>query len=92
MGPDTTTDRDDLLHIAWGIIANAHGGNWDDASEEWHAAAARWRDEYHNTLIEPNVTIAEEVASALLVMLAAAGIAVLIGVGIGWGTTLGGGA
>ena len=42
-------DRDALLETAWGIIANAHGGDWDAASEAsgWRAAAERWRDEYH---------------------------------------------
>ena len=31
---------------AWGIIANAYGGNWDEASDEWRGAAERWRDTY----------------------------------------------
>lgn len=29
---------------AWGLIANAHGGDWSKASEKWRAAATRWRD------------------------------------------------
>jgi hypothetical protein len=38
-----------MLHaveIAWGIIANASGGNWDhpDNSRGWKQAAERWRD------------------------------------------------
>lgn len=37
---------DDAVEIAWGIIANAHGGNWDEATPEWKAAAERWRDKY----------------------------------------------
>jgi hypothetical protein len=41
---------DDLLEAAWGIIANANGGNWEDADPEWRAAAIRWRDAYHETL------------------------------------------
>ena len=38
--------------MAWGIIANAYGGDWDLASEAsgWKAAAERWRDEYHKHL------------------------------------------
>jgi hypothetical protein len=36
----------DLLEAAWGIIANAHGGDWDAAPPEWRAAAERWRDDY----------------------------------------------
>lgn len=33
------------LELAWGIIANAGGGDWTRESPEWQAAAARWRDE-----------------------------------------------
>ena len=38
--------------LAWGLIANAYGGDWDLASEAsgWKAAAIRWRDAYHATL------------------------------------------
>lgn len=39
----------DLLDSAWGIIANAGGGNWDLEKPEWKAAAERWREEYHKT-------------------------------------------
>lgn len=37
---------------AWGLIANAYGGDWDQASEAsgWKQAAERWRDEYHRHL------------------------------------------
>jgi len=40
------TLRNDM-ETAWGIIANAHGGNWDMASSKsgWKKAAERWRDE-----------------------------------------------
>ena len=34
-------DREEL---AWGLIANAYGGNWDLAPGAWRAAAERWRD------------------------------------------------
>jgi hypothetical protein len=40
----------DLTYWAWTIIANAHGGNWDEASDEWRAAAIRWRDAFHASL------------------------------------------
>lgn len=33
------------VESAWGIIANAYGGNWDEAPEDWRKAAERWRDE-----------------------------------------------
>lgn len=33
------------LEAAWGIIANAFGGDWGAASPEWKKAAERWRDE-----------------------------------------------
>jgi hypothetical protein len=32
--------------LAWGIIANAHGGDWDKASDIWRDAAVRWRDAF----------------------------------------------
>ena len=31
---------------AWGLIANAHGGNWDEATDVWRQAAERWRDRF----------------------------------------------
>ena len=43
---------DDLTEAAWGLIANAWGGNWDAADPEWREAAIRWRDAYHATLLE----------------------------------------
>jgi hypothetical protein len=44
-------DLDELLNVAWSIIANA---GWDASTEEinlpkspgWHEAAIRWRDDY----------------------------------------------
>lgn len=36
-----------LLDGAWGIIANASDGNWNDATSDWQNAARAWRDEYH---------------------------------------------
>jgi hypothetical protein len=32
------------LEQAWGLIANAYNGNWDEAPPEWRKAAQRWRD------------------------------------------------
>lgn len=41
------SDEDlNLLETAWGIIANAGGGNWKLETPEWQAAAARWREQY----------------------------------------------
>ena len=42
----------DMIDVAWGIIANAYGGDWDLASPAsgWKEAAERWRDEYHDLL------------------------------------------
>ncbi len=37
---------DDLTKAAWGLIANAYGGDWTQATPEWRDAAGRWRDEY----------------------------------------------
>ena len=49
-----------LAEMAWGLIANAYGGNWDLASEAsgWKVAAERWRDAYHKTL--PSAAAKEE--------------------------------
>lgn len=38
---------EDLVETAWGVIANVSGGSWGSQSEEWRAAATRWRDEWH---------------------------------------------
>jgi len=40
----------DMLELAWGIIANAGGGNWKTQTKDWQKAAAEWRDKYHNLL------------------------------------------
>lgn len=34
----------DDMETAWGIIANAYGGDWEKAIPEWGKAAERWRD------------------------------------------------
>jgi hypothetical protein len=39
-------DPEDLLEVAWGIIANAGFGDWTKESNDWQAAANRWRGEY----------------------------------------------
>lgn len=46
--PDDIEDDDTagLLDEAWGIIANAGGGDWTKESEEWQRAAERWRARY----------------------------------------------
>lgn len=36
----------DAIEAAWGIIANAGGGNWENESPEWSNSAAQWRDKY----------------------------------------------
>jgi len=44
---------------AWGIIANAYGGAWSEASKAsgWQVAAERWRDEYHNHLLKTSEAV-----------------------------------
>lgn len=44
---DSPAGGSDNEEMAWTIIANAYGGDWSLASEEWRAAATRWRDAYH---------------------------------------------
>jgi hypothetical protein len=48
--PSGEVRADDLIEFAWGVIANASGGNWEKESAEWRGAAARWRDQYHRYL------------------------------------------
>lgn len=40
----------ELLDLAWGVIANAGGGNWETEKKEWQEAAVIWRDRYHMIL------------------------------------------
>lgn len=48
------TDRSaKLLEEAWGIIANASGGDWDKENPHWKSAAERFRDRYHRQLNSP---------------------------------------
>jgi hypothetical protein len=42
-----TTAQERLCETAWGLIANAGGGNWNTETPEWKTAAGAWRDEYH---------------------------------------------
>ena len=36
-----------LLAIAWGIICNVGGGDWERESADWQEAAKRLREQYH---------------------------------------------
>lgn len=38
---------EDAIEMAWGIIANACGGDWDYTGnhKDWKGAAEKWRDE-----------------------------------------------
>ena len=36
----------DAVELAWGIIANASGGDWTLEAVEWQTAAMRWRQNY----------------------------------------------
>jgi hypothetical protein len=52
----------DEMESAWGIIANAHGGDWDLASKAsgWKKAAKRWRNRYHFLLKKYGPILSEE--------------------------------
>lgn len=41
----------DALEMAWGVIANAGGGDWETQSVEWQEVAARWRDEHWHKIL-----------------------------------------
>ena len=42
----------EAVELAWGLIANAGGGNWSKETPDWQEAAARWRDEHWHLLLE----------------------------------------
>ena len=50
----------DLLDSAWGVIANAYGGEWDTAHPNWVKAAYLWRDSYTRILKKSSLEIQEE--------------------------------
>lgn len=37
---------DELLELAWGLLANAGDGDWTKETAQWQEAAARWRERY----------------------------------------------
>lgn len=54
---DMTLNGLDDLEAAWTIIANAYGGNWESAPDDWRVAAERWRDEvWHPALAASRVS------------------------------------
>ena len=40
------------MERAWGLIANAGGGDWSKESAEWHTAAMVWRDQYWHPFVQ----------------------------------------
>ena len=50
----------EMLETAWGIIANAGGGNWGIESADWKAAAEKWRDAYHQHLEDDRTALSEK--------------------------------
>lgn len=44
------TNAGDLLELAWGVIANVSGGDWQLQSPEWHGAAIAWREDWFRWL------------------------------------------
>lgn len=40
----------DALEDAWGVIANAHGGEWGLAEPDWVQAAVRFREKWNAIL------------------------------------------
>jgi hypothetical protein len=59
-------EGDEAIEVAWGVIANASGGNWERESPEWQAAAARWRDRF----VGPKARRAAENSDSTSVVLA----------------------
>lgn len=42
----------DCIETAWGIIANAGGGNWNTQTPEWREAAESWRDKQFHPIMK----------------------------------------
>ena len=51
---DLSRKQSNLLMLAWGVIANAGGGDWTVETKEWQKAAAGWRDQYHSPVGSEN--------------------------------------
>jgi len=43
---DSVSKLDDFITDAWGLIANAYGGDWEKATPDWKGAAERWREKF----------------------------------------------
>lgn len=56
MNPALGWPDNNMLEAAWGIIANAGGGNWNRETPEWRVAASNWRDAYDRTLPSDQLT------------------------------------
>lgn len=54
----------DELELAWGIIANASGGDWEKQSKEWQDAAAKWRDRVMPQLAHRPPSLSEQPVKA----------------------------
>jgi hypothetical protein len=51
----------DGLEDAWGLIANAYGGDWDLAQNPaWKPAAERWRDEVWHPALTKTIVKGDE--------------------------------
>jgi hypothetical protein len=59
-GGEQPQEGTDLLELAWGIIANAGGGDWEKESKEWQDAAVRWRDTYFGSLTKVSKTSSQQ--------------------------------
>lgn len=53
-------EADELLDLAWGVIANASDWNGGTPQQQtWRVAAVRWRDRYHEHLTRIDELTAE---------------------------------
>jgi transposase InsO family protein len=50
---------EEVTDFAWTLIANAYGGDWENAPDDWVAGAERWREAYHETF--PHSSCKDEV-------------------------------
>ena len=58
-----TAATDDLLMGAWGVIANAYGGDWNAADPGWKEAAEAWRDKWHGYIDRADADVIAQAAA-----------------------------
>lgn len=54
---DRIAKLEDCIETAWGIIANAGGGDWNTQTPKWKEAAESWRDNKFHPILNDTFTV-----------------------------------